>query len=1142
DVQSFETSDKDISTLLPPAMLPESVRLPARIKLTAEFAGALHSFNTQATLNTTLGNIVANMNLQTNADFSNGSYRGKIQVVNAKLGRLLKQDTLMGNCSVAAVFEGAGFKPENMNAKANIKLKFLEYQQYTYQNANIALEAKPSLFSGKAVMADSNLTFVLTGSADLRTPIPRYIANLDLKNISWKALHFSEKDIRSRMGVKADLRFKSLDNINGNLDIRKLAVVSEGKVYAVDSLLYVSFQEKEKTDIKIDSDILAGRFQGNINLAGIASALTNHFERYFKTTDASPVAQKTAVGNEVQNFAFELQLRNTALLTDMLVPGLDSLKPGEIRGSFDSQANKLDVSAQIYLLKYAGVRVDSLQFNIQSDSDKLLADVNVAQVKQANIRLHHTSLESRVEKDSINTKLIIRDSANNKQYQIAALLQSLNNEFLLHLIPNGLQLNYEPWQITPDNLIRFVKAGFYIKDLSLASETQKLTLGNVENQISSIRASFNQFRLSTLGAMAKADTNLVEGMLNGQINLFRQGKDTVFTSDLKIAGLTYIGKLIGDVALLAEQKQAGRFDIQLNLTGNENDVQLKGFYLTAAKENALNFQATINRLSLATFAPFVKDQLKELSGVLTGNMQINGTTDKPQIEGSITCNNTVINLIQFNSRLKADKQTLYFDKRGLYFTQFKMQDENGNPATISGNVLTRNYQFFRFALHVSTNKFQVLNSTVEDNKGYYGKLLLNTEADITGNSDKPIVTAQVKVVGGSNMTYVVLPSEDVVAGQEGVEKWFDQDVEGDPFVKKMQVQTQSDTSRSRLKGFELSTNIEIDSNSTFAIVIDPVAGDQLKVKGETTLSLTIDPSGGIYLTGRYQVLSGTYSLSFFNLVKREFSLQKNSSITWSGDPLNAALDLQALYKVVTSPLELMQNRIQNESEKEQFKQRLPFLVYLNLKGVLTKPEISFKLDMPFDKQNMFGGIVNVRLKEINASESELNKQVFALFLLQRFFAENPFESNSGSTEGSVRSSVSKLLSEQLNRLTDQVKGVELRLDVSSYQDFSSGQARGATKLELGVSKNLFNDRVVVKVAGNVNLEGSSTTSQQDLSDFIGDLGLEYKLTDDGRLRLTGFRQRNFDLVSGELIETGGGIIYIRDYNAFKELFSGKLKE
>ncbi|MBC8112351.1 MAG: hypothetical protein H7Y04_14955, partial [Verrucomicrobia bacterium] len=53
DIQSFETSDTDIITLLPRAMLPQSVRLPARIRLTAEFAGALHSFNTQATLNTT---------------------------------------------------------------------------------------------------------------------------------------------------------------------------------------------------------------------------------------------------------------------------------------------------------------------------------------------------------------------------------------------------------------------------------------------------------------------------------------------------------------------------------------------------------------------------------------------------------------------------------------------------------------------------------------------------------------------------------------------------------------------------------------------------------------------------------------------------------------------------------------------------------------------------------------------------------------------------------------------------------------------------------------------------------------------------------------------------------------------------------
>src|SRR5690606_16260886 len=90
-------------------------------------------------------------------------------------------------------------------------------------------------------------------------------------------------------------------------------------------------------------------------------------------------------------------------------------------------------------------------------------------------------------------------------------------------------------------------------------------------------------------------------------------------------------------------------------------------------------------------------------------------------------------------------------------------------------------------------------------------------------------------------------------------------------------------------------------------------------------------------------------------------------------------------------------------------------------------------------------------------------------------------------------------------------------------------------LELGVSKSLMNDRLVVKVSGNVNIEGANS-QQNSFTDFIGDPALEYKLTEDGRIRVTGFRNNNYDTINGEVIETGAVVIYIKDYDSLRELF------
>jgi translocation and assembly module TamB len=164
-------------------------------------------------------------------------------------------------------------------------------------------------------------------------------------------------------------------------------------------------------------------------------------------------------------------------------------------------------------------------------------------------------------------------------------------------------------------------------------------------------------------------------------------------------------------------------------------------------------------------------------------------------------------------------------------------------------------------------------------------------------------------------------------------------------------------------------------------------------------------------------------------------------------------------------------------------------------------------------------------------------------ILKRFISDNPFESEGGGSgvASTARNSVSKILTDQLNRLSENIKGVQLSFDVKSYEDYSSGRAEGQTELQLGVSKTLLNDRLVVKVAGNLDVEGS-TSNQNGFADYIGDLALEYKLTEDGRLRITGFRNSNYDMIDGELIETGAGFIYIKDYDAFRELFKANAKE
>jgi hypothetical protein len=90
--------------------------------------------------------------------------------------------------------------------------------------------------------------------------------------------------------------------------------------------------------------------------------------------------------------------------------------------------------------------------------------------------------------------------------------------------------------------------------------------------------------------------------------------------------------------------------------------------------------------------------------------------------------------------------------------------------------------------------------------------------------------------------------------------------------------------------------------------------------------------------------------------------------------------------------------------------------------------------------------------------TELNKQVFALLLLNRFIGENPFASEGGSSVASIaRESASKILSQQLNNLAGNlISGVELNFDLNTAKTTLQDN-ENKTDLSVGVSKKLLND-------------------------------------------------------------------------------------
>ncbi|HYC28860.1 MAG TPA: translocation/assembly module TamB domain-containing protein, partial [Chitinophagaceae bacterium] len=788
-----------------------------------------------------------------------------------------------------------------------------------------------------------------------------------------------------------------------------------------------------------------------------------------------------------------------------------------------------------------------LNFHAGSSASGIDLTATLAHLKGGGFNVYGTNISAVVANNEVNLTLNIKDRASKDKYHLTALLrQPTYGNYVFSLQPQQLLLNYDAWTIPSNNTITLTPDGFNVSNFILSKNGQQLSINSASTAINApINVNFSSFRLGTITGFMQADTSFVDGVMNGKVVLNDVMKQLTFTSDLTVNDLSVRGDTLGNATIHVNNTVANRYDADVRLTGHGNDLAITGNYLVKpGNASTYDLALDIRQLQLNTVEGASMGAIKDASGIVTGRFTLNGTMDDPKLRGNLVFNNAAMNVTALNSKFKIDQERIDVDNQGIHFNTFTVKDEAGNAIVLNGIAGTSNFVNYRFNMTINADNFMAVNTTKKESKLFYGKLVLSTNLRIRGTEEAPSVDGNLTVNKATDFTVVLPQQEPGVVEREGIVEFVDFDapkVNDSVFMKPYEA-----LDSSRLKGFDVAANIEIDKEATLSLVIDAGNGDFVRMKGEGLLTGGIDPSGKITLTGSYEIQEGSYQLTF-NFLQRKFDIQKGSKITWQGDPTDASLDVTAIYVANTSPLDLVDDQLAGATTtiRNTYRQRLPFEVHLTMQGQLLKPEVGFDITLPEKNYGVSNDIiqnVTVKLDQLRQQPSELNKQVFALLLLNRFVGENPFASSGSSPFNAgafARQSASKLLTEQLNKLAENlIQGVDINFDVTSIDDYTTGERRNKTDFNVSLSKNLLSERLKVTVGSNFELEGPNQSSKQ--SNLAGDVALDYKLSKDGRYMLRGYRKNEWEgVVEGYIIETGLSFIITVDYNRFAEIFGRK---
>lgn len=1125
---TLSTGNKDILDIAG-SYIPKSIALPQSLKLIADYKGKIKDFKTTIGLKSSIGNALIAAKLDKNEHFNS-----TFNVVGFDLGSLLKDKATFGKMTLSGQVVGNGLDPKVLKANLQANIVSAEFKKYNYQDVHINGAVADREFKGNANSTDPNIAFNFDGYVNFNPKKETYKFKLDLKSLNLNRLHLYDNDLTISLKANSNITGATLNKLNGRLLIEDLFVQNGPQKFNLDSISLVSHNEENNSELMLKSDLMDLKYAGTKAITEIPAVITEFINKYYSIS--TPITKKQFTPKVDAACTIEIQLKNHPILSKVFLPQLTKFEPGLIKGSFDSRSNVLSVDGDIHKIVYGSTTVDNLGLKIASDALAINYQLSSDKITNSAIKLDNVLFDGKLSDNKVIANLSSIDTLKVKKFVVKSVLSKKNDQYKLVLNPNEFYIMNEQWQIANDNYLSFSNKGYIIHNMNFNQGERKVSIHSVNERIKDdIDIDIQHLDLAILSQIIEKDSSLLEGELNGDVLLKSVNNSFGIIAKAGITDLKFKKIPIGDLMLDAKNPTTERFDVNLSLKGFDNELSANGYFIPDSAHNSVYVESDIQSLSMKTVEAFSMGQIKDASGFISGNFLLQGKISNADLTGNLVFNNVFLNPVYLNNRLELKHETIALKSDGIYFDTFTVLDSKKNAATLNGSIMANPQTIADFSLHVDAKNFLLFNTTQKDNDLFYGKMIIDTKIDVTGPITLPVLNAKIKLDNGSNLCFIVPDSKlSNYKGEDVVEFTNRDTLVNTPKSKRT-------TQKSSFSGFDLSSIIEVDNNATLKLLMDPLSTDSLVVKGNAALGFTMDRSGKMSLTGAYHVNSGSYEITLRSLLKRKFNILNGSTITWNGDPLDATIAMNASYSTRATPYDLVADQIGglSDAEKAGYKQTYPFLVILKMRGALLQPEIGFEIQLPTEEKGILGGAVNQKLKMLDEDVSELNKQVFSLLLLSRFLQQDPLRTESNSTSAFVRSTVSNFITGELNKLSSKtIPGVELSFDIQSFEDYKTGNVLGKTQVDIGVKKQLFNDRLSVQIGSSLNLEGKTT-----VSDIVSDVTVEYKLTEDGRYRLKGFRHNVYEgVIDGQLVETGLGAVYVRDFDLWSDFFGTSKKQ
>lgn len=909
--------------------------------------------------------------------------------------------------------------------------------------------------------------------------------------------------------ILSNLSGNHLDELEGEIKISSASIENEQQIVVLNPISIRQELRGNQTLLKIEnSDCIAGEARGQFKTSKLNALLQHTFHQVYPFLPDKEIVQG-------QEASFKLKIYKKLL--DALYPSFSISENIDLNGKIDSAEGRSQFVLDAPLLRFNDIQFRQLHFQVDTKNPIYNTFLSVAQVSHQYYKVKDFNLISTQLRDTLFFRSEFEGASPNKSPYEVNFYHTRESNGTSHfgVKKSVVPLGSDTWTINPEN-----------------SNKQKLSYfpGNKQTRLSALKANSKDQSIALSGTYLNAatyDLKLVvddlilensipspptftlAGKGNLEFNMVRSSEKNNLELNTTISALNINGEDLGNLALTAKgNTKLNTYYANLELIqSSQKNFVIKGLW-QGLKEPSLNFNLNFNDLDLAFLSPLGKKALNEIRGKVGGDVTLWGPLKELRHEGELNWTDGGFRVPFLNLDYEIESTKVSLSNQNFNFKAAILNDTSqGTSAVLNGSLSHTNFSNWATDLEISSDRMLLLNTEQKPEALFFGEGFLDGTVRLQGPTKGLRISLQGETEQG---TSIKIPwSENYGLSDTSfvrfVNKYAKNGNRKETLPKRIE----------EVKGLELDFELDVNNEATVEIVIDQQTGSFLSGRGAGNLFMEVNTLGKFNMWGDFITYDGIYNFKNLGVIDKKFDLKPGGTIVWEGNPLEAQMNLEAVYDVPggANPALLLDN--------PNFNKKIPTEVLIRLQGNLLKPDDPiFEIGFP-NTSGTVASEINYRLADPQRS------QLQAISLLSQGIFINEVSVSMQGITNNLYQKASDIVSNLISEENDKLKvGIDyLQGDKSALLDIATEDRLGFTLSTQISDKILLNGKIGVPVGG----------VEQTL--IVGNVQIDFILNEEGSLRAKVFNKENeFRYIGDELGYTQGvGLSYDVDFNTFKEL-------